>query len=116
MARRRIELQLDEAEELRRARASTVSVRDRRRSEIVLLSAEGLIQQQIADRLGISRLQVNRWVGRFATDRLAGLRDAPGRGRKPWLAEAAIQSIARSPTTQRIAGSRHSRSASFTSS
>jgi transposase len=94
MARQGIELQPDEAEELRRrARASTVSVRDRRRSEIVLLSAEGLTQQQIADRLGISRLQVNRWVGRFVTDRLAGLRDAPGRGRKPWLAEGAAKQV-----------------------
>jgi len=94
MARRRIELQPEEAEELRRrARASTASVRDRRRSEIVLLSAEGLTQQQIAERLGISRLQVGRWVGRFATDRLAGLGDAPGRGRKPWLAEGAAQQV-----------------------
>jgi hypothetical protein len=33
-----------------------------------------------------------------------------------WLAEAATPVTARSPTTQRIAGSRHSRSASFTSS
>ena len=33
-----------------------------------------------------------------------------------WLAEAADPLIARSPTTQRIAGSRHSLSASFTSS
>jgi hypothetical protein len=33
-----------------------------------------------------------------------------------WLAEAADAVIARSPTTQRIAGSRHRRSASFTSS
>jgi hypothetical protein len=31
-----------------------------------------------------------------------------------WLADAADPLIARSPTTQRIAGSRHSRSASFT--
>jgi transposase len=94
IARRHIELQPDEAEALRRrTRASTVSVRDRRRSEIVLLSAEGLTQQQIAERLGISRLQVNRWVGRFVSDRVAGLRDAPGRGRKPWLAEAATQQV-----------------------
>src|SRR6202007_1120599 len=94
MARQHIELQSDEAEDgRRRARASTVSVRDRRRSEIVLLSAEGLTQQQIADRLGVSRLQVNRWVGRFVTDRLAGLRDAPGRGRKPWLAEGAAKQV-----------------------
>ena len=94
MARRHIDLQPDEAEELRRrTRASTVSVRDRRRAEIVLLSAEGLTQQQIAKRLGISRLQVNRWVGRFASNRVAGLRDAPGRGRKPWLAEGATQQV-----------------------
>jgi hypothetical protein len=33
-----------------------------------------------------------------------------------WLAEAAELAIAHPPTTQRIAGSRHSLSASFTSS
>ena len=87
MARQRIELQPEEAGELRRrVRAGTVSVRDRRRAEIILLSAQGLTQQQIAERLGISRLQVNRWVGRFALRPAGGLSDAPGRGRKPWLA------------------------------
>jgi hypothetical protein len=41
----------------------------------------------------------------------------PLRPKRPiWLAEAADPVIARSPTTQRIAGSRHNRSASFTSS
>src|SRR6516165_998651 len=94
MARRRIELQADEVGELRRRlRAGAVSVRERRRSEIILLSAKGLTQQQIAERMGISRLQANRWVGRFARDRLAGLSDAPGRGRKPWLAEGAAQQV-----------------------
>src|SRR6266478_9484086 len=94
MARQRIELRPEEARELqRRLRAGTVSVRDRRRSEIILLSAAGLTQRQIAERMGISRLQVNRWVGRFARDRLAGLSDAPGRGRKPWLAEGAAQRV-----------------------
>ena len=94
MTRRQIELQTEEAMELqRRLRADTVSVREGRRSEIILLRAEGLTQQQIADRMGISRLQVNRWVGRFAANRLAGLNDAPGRGRKPWLTAAAAQQI-----------------------
>ena len=94
VARQRIELQPEEAGELRRRlRAGTVSVRDRRRSEIILLSAEGLTQQQIAERMGISRLQVGRWVGRFAANRLAGLSDAPGRGRKPWLAEGTAQQV-----------------------
>ena len=94
MARQRIALQPEEAEELRRrARARTISVRDRRRSEIILLSAQGLTQRQIAEQLGISRLQVGRWVGRFASERLAGLRDAPGRGRKPWLAADVAQQV-----------------------
>src|SRR5262249_1287595 len=57
MARQRIELRSEEAEELsRRVRATTVSVRDRRRAEIILLSAQGLTQQRIAEQMGISRL------------------------------------------------------------
>lgn len=94
MARQRIELAVDEAEELsRRSRATTVSVRDRRRAEIILLSAQGVTQQRIAEQLGISRLAVNRWVGRFARGRLEGLRDRSGRGRKPWLPAAAVQQV-----------------------
>ena len=94
MARQRIELVPEEAAELsRRVRATTVSVRDRRRAEIILLSAQGLTQQRIAERLGISRLAVNRWVGRFALGRLAGLSDRAGRGRKRWLPQAAVQHV-----------------------
>ena len=86
MARQRIELAAEEAEELsRRARATTVPVRDRQRAEIILLSVQGLTQQRIAEQLGISRLCVNRWVGRVALRRLEGLSDRAGRGRKPWL-------------------------------
>jgi transposase len=84
MARQKIELAPEEAEELsRRARATTVSVRDRRRAEIIVLRAQGLTQQRIAEQLGISRVAVNRWVGRFALHRLDGLSDRAGRGRKP---------------------------------
>ena len=57
MARQRIELAPAEAAELsRRARATTVPVRDRQRAEIILLSAQGLTQQRIAEQLEISRL------------------------------------------------------------
>src|SRR5271155_3612839 len=92
MARQRIELALEEAEELsRRARATTVSVRDRRGAEIILLSVQGVTQQRIAEQLGISRLAVNRWFGRFALHRLGRLNDRAGRGRKPWLPQAAGQ-------------------------
>jgi transposase len=94
MVRQRIELRLEEAAELnRRVRATTVWVRDRQRAEIILLSAQGLTQQRIAERLGISRLSVNRWVGRFALRRLEGLADVAGRGRKRWLPEAAVRQV-----------------------
>src|SRR5438445_12050159 len=70
MARPRIELAAEEGEGVsRRARATTVSVRDRQRAEIILLSAQGLTQQHIAEQLEISRVAVNRWVGRFALHR-----------------------------------------------
>jgi hypothetical protein len=46
-----------------------VPVLDRQRAEIILLSVQGLTQQRIAEQLGISRLCVNRWVGRFALRR-----------------------------------------------
>src|ERR1700746_1164058 len=46
MARQKLELAAEEAEELsRRARATTVSVRDRRQAEIIVLSARGLTQR-----------------------------------------------------------------------
>src|SRR5580693_5211642 len=94
MARQRIELAPAEAAELsRRARATTVPVRDRQRAEIILLSAQGLTQLRIAEQIGTSRLSVNRWVGRFALHRLAGLTDRAGRGRKPWLPQAAVQQV-----------------------
>ena len=100
MARQRIELALEEAEELgRRTRATTVSVRDRRRAEIIVLSAQGLTQQRIAEQLGISRLAVNRWVGRFALHRLDGLSDRAGRGRKPWLAPATVRQVVEQAVT-----------------
>src|SRR6476620_3677188 len=94
MSRQRIELAAEEAEELsRRARATTVPVRDRQRAEIILLSVQGLTQQRIAEQLGIARRCVNRWVGRVALRRLEGLSDRAGRGRKPWLPQAAVQQV-----------------------
>jgi transposase len=100
MARQKIALAAEEAEELsRRARATTVSVRDRRRAEIIVLSAQGLTQQRIAEQLGISRVAVNRWVGRFALHRLDGLSDRAGRGRKPWLPQTAVQQVVEQAVT-----------------
>src|SRR5271168_4761757 len=63
------------------------------------LGAEGLSQQRIAEQLGISRVAVNRWVGRFALHRLDGLTDRAGRGRKPWLPQTAVQQVVQQAVT-----------------
>jgi len=49
----------------------------------VLLAADGQRNKQIQQRLGVSKPVVIKWRRRFAVDRLAGLVDQPGRGRKP---------------------------------
>jgi transposase len=90
----KIVLEGAERQELeRRMRASTIAVRDRQRAEIVLLRADGLKQGQIAVRLGVSRVTVNDWCRRFLVQRLAGLNDAPGRGRKPSLPPEAVRMV-----------------------
>ncbi|MCK9988539.1 MAG: hypothetical protein AzoDbin1_05011 [Azoarcus sp.] len=94
MARARIELFPEEQAELaRRTRASTVAVRDQLRAQIVLRAADGLTQQAIADELRVSRVTVNHWRRRFVEQRLAGLTDAPGRGRKPSLPAQAVRQV-----------------------
>lgn len=94
MGKARIVLEEQEKRELnRRMRADTVSVRDRRRAHIILLAASGLTQEQIAAEVGVTRVTVSHWCRRFAKQRLAGLADAPGRGRKPSLPEAAVKKV-----------------------
>lgn len=104
MAKERIVLEAEEKRELeRRMRASTIPVRDRRRAQIVLLAAEGHGQEAIGKTVGVTRITVSHWCRRFAKNRLAGLMDAPGRGRKPSLPDAAVrkalETVTRPPET-----------------
>src|SRR5438477_8384771 len=94
VARSKITLDAEERRELqRRIKATTVAVRDRQRAEIIVLSAVGISQDQIASRVGVSRVTVNHWHRRFLDDRLAGLEDAAGRGRKPSLPPDAVRMV-----------------------
>ena len=94
MARSRIVLDAEESAELqRRIKATTVAVRDRQRAEIVVLSAAGVSQTQIALGVGLSRVTVNFWCQRFLAGRLAGLEDAAGRGRKSSLPAEAVRLV-----------------------
>ena len=75
----RIELSEDERLELSQLTASRLtSVRLSQRARIVLLAADGLQDKEIAEQLGIGRIQAARWRGRYAQSRLAGIeRDLP---------------------------------------
>ena len=53
------------------------------RAEMVLLAADGLRNDQIAERLRCRREVVSQWRKRFFEQRLAGLEDRPRRGRPP---------------------------------
>ena len=80
----------DEREELMRlTRSKRTSVRLSQRAKIVLLAADGEQTIAIAAALGIGRVQVARWRGRYAESRLAGIeRDLP-RGAPPMKVDVA---------------------------
>ena len=72
-----------ESELTRLARSKRTSVRLAQRAHIVLLAAQGLQNKDIAEQLGIGRVQVARWRERYLELGLAGIeRDLP-RGAPP---------------------------------
>ena len=54
-----------------------------RRARIILLRVAGLSLTEIAKRVGVERCVVRKWTKQFLKDRINGLADQPGRGRKP---------------------------------
>jgi Helix-turn-helix domain len=54
-----------------------------RRCRAILEVAEGTPLVAVARLVGLTEKHVRKWVQRFLYSRLAGLRDRPGRGRKP---------------------------------
>ena len=78
-----IELTAEERQSLERIIRSPSSEQRRViRARIVLMAAEGLRNEQIQTGLGISKPVVIKWRSRFATQRLEGLADESGRGRR----------------------------------
>jgi transposase len=65
------------------ARASTSSARDIFHARIVLLAAEGLRSDAIAERLHTREATVSQWRRWFGAEGMAGLLDRPRAGHKP---------------------------------
>jgi transposase len=83
----------EEAELRRRVRAHTGSKRDSLRASIVLLRSEGVKQAEVARALNVSVACVNKWSQRFERDGMDGLKDKPGRGRKPSIALEVVSRV-----------------------
>lgn len=65
------------------ARSNTASVREARRASIILLAAQGKTNHEIADTLGIGRIQVGRWRHRYINEGWEAVaQDRPRGGRK----------------------------------
>lgn len=77
-----IKLSAQEREILeQRSRQYTLAYRGVVRAKIVLYAADGLENKAIGERLDLPREVASKWRKRFYRHRLAGLEDAPRRGR-----------------------------------
>ncbi len=74
---------LERAELEKRLRFMSTSLGSARRCRAILAVADGLPLVQVARLVDLTEKHVRKWVQRFLKDRLEGLRDRPGRGRKP---------------------------------
>lgn len=70
-------------------RAGTTEQRIATRARVVLRAADGVANERIAAELGVNKMTVLLWRGRFERERLAGLRDAARPGREPIYDRAA---------------------------
>jgi transposase len=85
-----IELTDEQASELTRlARSKRTSVRLAQRAQIVLLAAQGLQNTDIAEQLGVGRVQVARWRERYLDSGLQGIEQDLPRGAPPLKVDVA---------------------------
>ena len=91
---KRLQAERTVIEELRRrSRATTSTVRERERANIILLRLEGVSVTAAAARLKTTAKRVSLWSTRFVERGLDGLEDEPGRGRKPSIPAAKVARV-----------------------
>ena len=109
--RKAVVIELDSSErakleQLKRGRRVTVRLAER--AEIILHAADGLENQQIAERMGISRQKAGRWRARYAALGLAGIeKDAPRPGRRRRIDEKQRAAVVRKTLRQTPKGQTH---------
>src|SRR5674536_32961 len=96
LGRPKAELQLSDEEReilLRWARRPTSAQALAQRCRIVLASAEGLTNQQVAAAEGVHQVTVGKWRARFAARRLDGLQDEPRTGAPRTISDADVERV-----------------------
>jgi transposase len=78
------------------------------RAKIIQMAADGILSQDIAHNLGVSRPTVQLWRQRFLALRLPGLeKDAPRPGRVPKISEAKIRAVVEATLHAKPANATH---------
>ena len=76
------------------ARGRTIAARLVQRAQIIRMAAQGVLSQDIAAELKVSRPTVQLWRQRFLALRLAGLeKDAPRPGRLPRISPQKVRTV-----------------------
>jgi transposase len=104
-----VELTPEQKMELeRRARQRSLPARVVERARIVLQAAEGLENQQIAQRMGITPEKVARWRNRFLREGMAALeKDAPRPGRTRTITDRRVKKVVEMTLQQKPANATH---------
>ena len=89
------------------ARSRTLPKRQAERAKIVLFSADGRSNADIAEELGVKPHTVGRWRARFAEDRLKGIEKDLPRGGRPRERESIETEIIRKTTQETPANATH---------
>lgn len=102
--RRAVEIELTEEERatlLKWSRGKRTQARVVVRAKIVLAAADGKLNKQIAEELGVSQPTVGKWRNRFSEQRLPGIeKDLPRGGRKPSVRSKLEAEIIRKTTQE----------------
>ena len=78
----------------RLARSSSARHRTVQQAQALLLASEGVANNEIARRVGVSANSVRSWRGRFEEKGLADFgKIAPGRGRKSWVPAGTVAAV-----------------------
>lgn len=95
MQKRFIQLTIKEVITLQEGRKNGAAYLFRQRCHCLLLSSEGYEVKDLAQVCAVSPITIYSWLNRWETSGLVGLKDKPGRGRKPIFSAADLPKVKR---------------------